>query len=174
MAYYSGALAPNLPISTPDEAYSWMLLRYPLSKSIRAKLVKLYFELCLVPGIDARTIRSWADMLSRILGKSSVKPKLSPEDLQLPWKPLWLCLKKEIWPQERTQDPKYVGWFICMQGGNHRYTVGILSTYCCTSPRNAMHTMIPMRSLRCLRSSSRASRLRQVERGVDLNLAVFN
>ncbi|KAL1709113.1 hypothetical protein EV121DRAFT_267575 [Schizophyllum commune] len=83
----------------------WMLLRYPLSKSIRAKLVKLYFELCLVPGIDARTIRSWADMLSRILGKSSVKPKLSPEDLQLPWKPLWLCLKKEIWPQERTQDP---------------------------------------------------------------------
>ncbi|KAL1690120.1 hypothetical protein GGG16DRAFT_125867 [Schizophyllum commune] len=85
----------------------WMLLRYPLSKSIRAKLVKLYFELCLVPGIDARTIRSWADMLSRILGKSSVKPKLSPEDLQLPWKPLWLCLKKEIWPQERTQDPKY-------------------------------------------------------------------
>ncbi|KAL1738773.1 hypothetical protein HDZ31DRAFT_78096, partial [Schizophyllum fasciatum] len=83
----------------------WMLLRYPLSKSLRAKLVKFYFELCLVPGVDARTIRSWADMLSRILGKSSTKPKLSPDDLQLEWRPLWLCLKKEIRPQERTQDP---------------------------------------------------------------------
>lgn len=83
----------------------WLLLRYPLSKAIRAKLAKLYYELCLVPGVDARTTRSWADMLSRILGKSSTKPKLDPEDLQLPWMPLWLCLQREIWPQERTQDP---------------------------------------------------------------------
>ena len=81
-----------------------MLLRYPLSKSIRAKLVKLYFELCLVPGIDARTIRSWADMLSRLLSTKAGRRKLEPSELQLPWQPLWIALQKELWVKKRIQD----------------------------------------------------------------------
>ncbi|KAK7468647.1 Proteasome activator BLM10 [Stygiomarasmius scandens] len=83
----------------------WLLMRYPMQKSTRAKLVRLYFELCLVPGVEPRVIRTWADMLSRLLAnKSGSKRKLETTDLQLPWKPLWKALKKELWVKKRVQD----------------------------------------------------------------------
>jgi len=87
---------------------SWLLMRYPMQKSTRAKLVRLYFELCLVPGVEPRVIRTWADMLSRLLAnKSGSKRKLETTDLQLPWKPLWKALKKELWVKKRVQDTSY-------------------------------------------------------------------
>ena len=84
-------------------------MRYPMSKPLRAKLVRLHYELCLLPGIEARIIRSWADMLSRLLSsKSESRRKLEPEDLQLPWKPLWRVLQKEIWIQNTLYEPTSV------------------------------------------------------------------
>ena len=81
-------------------------MRYPVPVCIRAKLVRLYYELCILPGIEPRLVRSWADMLSRLLaGKSDVRRKLEPQDLQLPWKPLWRVLQKELWLKTRSQDP---------------------------------------------------------------------
>lgn len=74
-----------------------MLMRYPISKPLRAKLVRLYYELCLLPGIEARIIHSWADMLSRLLSLKNTRRKLESQDLQLPWKPLWKVLEKEVW-----------------------------------------------------------------------------
>ncbi|KAJ7462735.1 armadillo-type protein [Mycena galericulata] len=65
----------------------WLLMRYPLSKSIRAKLVHLYYELILLPGIDARTCRNWVHMFNR-----------------LPWQPLWRIVKKELWPSGRKRS----------------------------------------------------------------------
>ncbi|TFK76811.1 hypothetical protein BDN72DRAFT_829977 [Pluteus cervinus] len=83
----------------------WMLMRYPIVKTTRAKLVRLYYELSITPGIEARVIRNWADMLSRLLAnKAGMIRKLEPADLQLPWQPLWRALQKEIWPKKRTQD----------------------------------------------------------------------
>ncbi|KAI9462941.1 hypothetical protein F5148DRAFT_1212253 [Russula earlei] len=83
----------------------WLLMRYPVPVQIRAKLVRLYYELCILPGIEPRLIRNWADMLSRLLaGKLDTHRKLEPEDLQLPWRPLWRVLQKEIWPKTRFQD----------------------------------------------------------------------
>ncbi|EPQ60983.1 hypothetical protein GLOTRDRAFT_53630 [Gloeophyllum trabeum ATCC 11539] len=83
----------------------WLLMRYPISKSLRAKMVHLYYELCLLPGIEARVIRSWADMLSRLLSnKPGMKRKLEAEDLQLSWQPLWKVLQRELWPKKRIQD----------------------------------------------------------------------
>jgi proteasome activator subunit 4 len=80
-------------------------MRYPMHKPARAKLVRLYYELCLVPGIEARTTRNWADMLTRLLdNKPNTKRKLELEDLQLPWKPLWRVLQRELWPKKRAQD----------------------------------------------------------------------
>jgi proteasome activator subunit 4 len=88
---------------------SWLLMRYPMQKSTRAKLVRLYYELCLIPGIEARVLRSWADMLSRLLAnKPGIKPKLDATDLALPWKPLWRVLQKELWPKTALHDPTYV------------------------------------------------------------------
>ncbi|KAF9073820.1 hypothetical protein BDP27DRAFT_1318212 [Rhodocollybia butyracea] len=82
----------------------WMIMRYPMPKSTRAKLVRLYYELCILPSIEARVIRSWADMLSRLLASKNGKRKLESADLQLPWQPLWLALQKELWPKKRIQD----------------------------------------------------------------------
>lgn len=81
-------------------------MRYPMLKSTRAKLVRLYYELSLIPGIEPRIMRSWTEMLSRLLGnKSGLKRKLESYDLELPWQPLWRALQKELWPKKRIQDP---------------------------------------------------------------------
>ncbi|KAJ4476678.1 hypothetical protein J3R30DRAFT_3759946 [Lentinula aciculospora] len=82
----------------------WMIMRYPMQKSTRAKLVHLYYELCMLPGIEARVIRSWADMLSRLIASKAGKRKLEATDLQLSWKPLWLALQKELWIKKRLHD----------------------------------------------------------------------
>ncbi|KAF8274047.1 hypothetical protein EI94DRAFT_1714621 [Lactarius quietus] len=84
----------------------WLLMRYPIPVRIRAKLVRLYYELCILPGVEPRLIRSWAGVISRLLaGKSDSRRKLEPEDLQLPWRPLWRVLQKELWVKTRFQDP---------------------------------------------------------------------
>lgn len=85
--------------------YSWLLMRYPMEKSTRAKLVRLYYELCLLPGVEPRVLRSWADMLSRLLSnKAGLKRKLEVGDLQLPWQPLWRVLQRELWPKSSLED----------------------------------------------------------------------
>ena len=77
--------------------------------STRAKLVRLFYELALLPGVEPRLIRSWVDDLSRILANKGDAPrKIDPEDLQLPWKPLWRALRKELWPKKRAYESSYV------------------------------------------------------------------
>jgi proteasome activator subunit 4 len=84
---------------------SWLLMRYPMRKPTRAKLVKLYYELCVLPGIEARVTRSWADMLTRLLdNKPGARRKLEAEDLQLDWRLVWRVLQKELWPKRRAQE----------------------------------------------------------------------
>jgi proteasome activator subunit 4 len=84
---------------------SWMLMRYPIPTTTRAKLVRLYYELTVIPGVEAGVVRQWADMVTRLIANNARSPrKLEPEDLQLPWQPLWRALKKELWPKKRLQD----------------------------------------------------------------------
>ncbi|KAH9947705.1 ARM repeat-containing protein [Amylocystis lapponica] len=83
----------------------WLLMHYPIPKTTRAKLVRLYYELSLVPGVEPRVTRSWADILSRLLSsKSESRRKLEATDLQLSWRPLWRALQKELWPKRRLQE----------------------------------------------------------------------
>ncbi|KAH8835430.1 hypothetical protein DL96DRAFT_1675460 [Flagelloscypha sp. PMI_526] len=83
----------------------WIELKYPIPKSTRVKLVKMYYELALLPGLEARLTRSWADMLSRLLSnKPGLRRKLEATDLHLPWQPLWNVLKKEILPKKRLAE----------------------------------------------------------------------
>ncbi|KIK95621.1 hypothetical protein PAXRUDRAFT_826811 [Paxillus rubicundulus Ve08.2h10] len=78
----------------------WLQMRYPMATSTRSKLVIFYYELCLLPGLDVRVIRNWADMISRLLGKN-VKRRLESKDLLLSWRPLWRVLYKELFPKKR-------------------------------------------------------------------------
>jgi proteasome activator subunit 4 len=69
----------------------------------------MYYELALLPGLEARLTRSWADMLSRLLSnKPGLRRKLEATDLHLPWQPLWNVLKKEIFPKKRLAETKSV------------------------------------------------------------------
>lgn len=71
--------------------------------------MRLFYELVLLPGIEPRLIRSWVDDLSRVLANKGDAPrKLEPEDLQLPWRPLWRALRKELWPKKRAYESSYV------------------------------------------------------------------
>ncbi|KAF8898414.1 hypothetical protein BD779DRAFT_1607229 [Infundibulicybe gibba] len=80
----------------------WLGMRYPIAKSLRAKLARLYYELCLLPGIEPRVIRSWAEVLARLLSnKPGMRRKLENTDLELNWQPLWRVLYKELWPKGR-------------------------------------------------------------------------
>jgi len=82
-------------------------MRYPIATKTRAKLVRLYYELCLMPGIDPRLIRAWADMLSRLLSnKSGLTRKLEAADLELSWQHLWRVLQKELWPKKRIKESR--------------------------------------------------------------------
>ncbi|KAF8971500.1 armadillo-type protein [Flammula alnicola] len=104
---YTCAKSQNwLVLSTWDGMLQcWLLMRYPMAKTTRAKLVRLYYELCLVPGVEPRVLRSWADMLSRLLAnKPGLKRKLEPTDLELPWQPLWRVLQKELWPKSSLEE----------------------------------------------------------------------
>lgn len=83
-------------------------MRYPMPKSIRAKLARLYYELCVIPGIEVHIMRGWAEMLSRLLGnKTGIQRKLQSSELELPWQPMWRVLQKELWPKKRIQDKRY-------------------------------------------------------------------
>ncbi|KAJ3537454.1 hypothetical protein NMY22_g5581 [Coprinellus aureogranulatus] len=87
----------------------WLLMSYPIPKSTRAKLARLYYELTLLPGVEPRSLRNWAEMFSRLLASKSgswTYHKLDPADLQLSWKPLWRTLKKELWPKAALADPQ--------------------------------------------------------------------
>jgi proteasome activator subunit 4 len=95
--------------STDAAVHSWLLMRYPMPKSTRAKLVKLYYELCLLPGIDPRLMRVWTDIVAQLLAnKPGQRRKLEAVDLQLPWRPLWRALQKELWPKKTIQEPLFV------------------------------------------------------------------
>lgn len=81
-------------------------MRYPMQNKTRATLVRFYYELCLVPGIQPRIIRSWADMLSRLLcNNPGLQRKLEATELVLPWLPLWRVLQKELWTKTSLDDP---------------------------------------------------------------------
>lgn len=80
-------------------------MRYPLPRTTRAALVKMYYELIVSPGSEPRLLRGWADMLGRLIPhKGGSRPKLLPSELQLDWKPLWLLLKKQVWASASDAD----------------------------------------------------------------------
>ena len=76
---------------------------------MRVSLVKLYYDLTLIPGMDARMVRGWADMLVKLLANKGPgnKRKLEPSDLQLEWRSLWKVLLKELFPKKRCADERY-------------------------------------------------------------------
>ncbi|BGP22448.1 Proteasome activator BLM10 [Rhodotorula toruloides] len=76
----------------------WMSLKYPMKRDLRAKLAKMYFELSLLPGMDARLVDLAVNMAISLL---EPKKRIDISDLQLPWRQLYSVLEKELFPKQR-------------------------------------------------------------------------
>ncbi|GAA6053733.1 hypothetical protein JCM3770_003189 [Rhodotorula araucariae] len=76
----------------------WMSLKYPMKRELRAKLGRLYFEISVLPGMDARLVDIAVNQAIALL---EPKKKIDISDLQLPWRPIYALLEKELFPKQR-------------------------------------------------------------------------
>ncbi|KAF8682453.1 hypothetical protein RHS04_02581 [Rhizoctonia solani] len=83
----------------------WMSLKYPMPREVRVRLAKLYYGLCILPGIEPSRYQEWADILGQLIYvKAGHKLRLELDELQLDWLPLWRRCQREIWPSQRAMD----------------------------------------------------------------------
>ena len=97
VAIEAGDFAPGA-IHWTRELRSWLNLKFDPTKEQRAKLVHLYYELALAPGIDPSTSDRFASMFMLLTKR---KHYLRPiEELKLDWRPLFKELKAFVLPSE--------------------------------------------------------------------------
>ncbi|KAK1139676.1 Proteasome activator BLM10 [Aspergillus melleus] len=80
------------------ELRGWLSLKFDPTRKERINLVRLYYELCLAPGIDPGVSERFASMFMLLTKR---KHYLRPvKDLILDWKPLYRELKAFVLPTE--------------------------------------------------------------------------
>lgn len=77
---------------------SWLSLKYPMKRTVRAKVARLYYELAVLPGMDPRIVEVAANTCMTLLAN---KKRIDINDLQLPWQPLYHLLEHELFPKKR-------------------------------------------------------------------------
>lgn len=97
IAVQAGDFTPGA-VHWTRELRSWMSLKFDPSKEQRVKLVKLYYELALAPGIDPGVSERFASMFMLLTKR---KHYLRPlRDLTLDWRPLYREIKIFVIPAE--------------------------------------------------------------------------
>ncbi|KAF2812513.1 uncharacterized protein BDZ99DRAFT_413274 [Mytilinidion resinicola] len=97
IAVSAGDFAPGA-VHWTREIRGWLSLKFDLPRNTRVKLVKLYYELALAPGLDYLVAERFASMFM-VLTKR--KHYLRPgKDLILDWKPLFREMKMFVFPSE--------------------------------------------------------------------------
>ncbi|KAH8811993.1 hypothetical protein F5884DRAFT_855306 [Xylogone sp. PMI_703] len=80
------------------ELKGWLNLKFEITRTLRVKLVKLYYMLCLAPGLDWAAIDRFESMFYTLTKKKHyLKPGV---DLVLDWRPLWKEMKSLVLPFE--------------------------------------------------------------------------
>lgn len=85
------------------------MLKYPIPKEKRVALVKLYYEVAVMPGMPANIMAVAAEALNYL---TRSKAKLSIADLRLPWKPIYNLLSNELFLSRRKFEIKYVSFHL--------------------------------------------------------------
>lgn len=80
------------------ELQGWLNLKFEMTRELRARLAKLYFHLCLAPGLDAVTTDRFCKMLIHLTRKRHYLK--AGEDLVLDWRPILKELKALVLPSE--------------------------------------------------------------------------
>ncbi|KAI5296438.1 hypothetical protein KEM52_002551 [Ascosphaera acerosa] len=93
----SGDFSPGA-VHWTRELRGWLLLKFDPTREQRIKLVKLYYELALAPGIDPAIAERFASMFMHLTRR---KHYLRPvKDLILDWKPLYREIKVFVLPAQ--------------------------------------------------------------------------
>lgn len=104
IAVASGDFVPGA-VHWTKEIRGWMNLKFDLTKVQRIKLVKLYYELSLAPGLEYGVSERFASMFM-VLTKR--KHYLRPgKDLILDWRPLFKEIKVFVLPSESSTQNTY-------------------------------------------------------------------
>ena len=97
IAVQSGDFTPGA-VHWTRELRSWLSLKFDPTKEQRVKLVKLYYELALAPGIDPVVSERFSSMFMLLTKR---KHYLRPlKDLTLDWRPLFREIKIFVIPAE--------------------------------------------------------------------------
>ena len=73
-------------------------LKYPMSLALRARMARLFYELAVMPKLDASLTEMAATICVHLL---SPKQQISIKDLELPWKPLYHVLEHAVRHKQR-------------------------------------------------------------------------
>lgn len=103
------------------ELKGWLSLKFELPRQERIKLVKLYYELALAPGMEVTAADRFSSMFMTLTKR---KHYLRPgEDVQLDWRPLWREIRSIAFPQETNS-------IISVGGVSHKRTGKSLHKLC--------------------------------------------
>ncbi|KAH8730865.1 hypothetical protein GQ44DRAFT_768035 [Phaeosphaeriaceae sp. PMI808] len=97
IAVSAGDFAPGA-VHWTREIRGWLSLKFDLPRSTRVKLVNLYYELALAPGLDYLVAERFASMFM-VLTKRKHYLRFG-KDLVLDWRPLFRELKLFVLPSE--------------------------------------------------------------------------
>ena len=84
---------------------SWSMLKYPIPKDKRIKLVKLYLHISTTPGMSTQIVATCADALKTL---TRSKKKLTIHDMRLPWRPIYDILSQDLFLSRRQFEYTYV------------------------------------------------------------------
>jgi len=82
------------------------------SKEDHLQFIKLFYELTLIPNLEATLISVFANVLVSLLRKQHL---ISPDELQLPWRPLYSMVQRIL---DSPYEP--LGLFLVPSGNSFR------------------------------------------------------
>ncbi|KAF2707010.1 hypothetical protein K504DRAFT_447067 [Pleomassaria siparia CBS 279.74] len=97
IAVSAGDFAPGA-VHWTREIRGWLSLKFDLPRSTRVKLVKLYYELALAPGLDYLVAERFASMFMVLTKRKHYLRAVT--ELKLDWRPLYRELKLFVLPSE--------------------------------------------------------------------------
>lgn len=80
------------------ELSNWLNLKFDLPRQTRAKLIKVYYELCTTQGIAQDLQRRFESLFLSLTKRHYI----SIHDISLDWKPAFSVLKRTMFPNEET------------------------------------------------------------------------
>ncbi|KAH8100502.1 hypothetical protein BXZ70DRAFT_1022407 [Cristinia sonorae] len=95
----------------------WMMLKYPIPKEKRIRLAKLYYQICITPGMPTHIIGNCVDNLVTL---TRSRKKLSVHDMRLPWKPLYDILREDLFLRRRQFEISHTSWYMAYIAENTR------------------------------------------------------